>query len=378
MNIAVNGRVLIHNRLEGVGRYIKETTRAMVAAHPEDQFYIFFDRPYHDSFVFADNVHPVVVPPQARHPLLWYVWFEWMLPRMLKKYNIDVFYSGDSYLSKTTNVPTMIVSHDLAYLHYPDHIPARARKYYHKNFPDFHRQADRIVAVSQFTKHDIIRQYGIAEDRIDVAYNAVPQGFRKYEDGEVARVRARYTGGCPYFIYVGSLHPRKNVKNLIHAFDAFKQAYESDHKLVLVGRYAWNHAHIKEAYDAAAFRKDIIFTGALFEEVKELVPASEALLYVSLFEGFGIPILEGFASEVPVITSTVSSMPEVAGNAAILVDPEDILAIAKAMQSVRNPSKRKSLVELGKERLKDFDWNKSAEIIYQGLCEINHKTNLKS
>jgi len=122
MRIGINTRVLLKGRMEGVARYIHETVSRMALAHPEDQFVLFFDRPFHQDFVYADNVTPVVIGPPARHPILWYIWFEWSLKLALKKHRIDVLLSPDTYMSLSTQVPTLLVTHDLAYLHYPDHI----------------------------------------------------------------------------------------------------------------------------------------------------------------------------------------------------------------------------------------------------------------
>jgi len=332
MKIAVNARELLKGRMEGIGRYIFETTRQMVLNHPEDEFYFFFDRSYDPSFIFADNITPVVVYPQSRHPILWYIWFEITIPYYLKKYNIDAFYSGDTYLSMKTKVPTLLVCHDVAYKHYPDHIKKIHLDYYERNFAKFHKRADHIVAVSEFTRQDIIKIYDLDPNKITVGYNATPKGFVPINEEGKTKIKSKLTGGNPYFIYVGSLHPRKNVINLIRAFDHFKKTHSTNHKLVLVGRMAWKNEALKEISTATKFRDDIIFTGHLSNEnLPKYLASADALTYVSVFEGFGIPILEGMSSGIPVITSNVSSMPEVAGDAALLIDPHDSLSISEGM-----------------------------------------------
>lgn len=372
MKIAVNARELLKGRMEGIGRYIFETTKRMVFDHPEDEFYFFFDRPYDASFIFAKNVFPIVVHPQARHPILWYLWFEWSIPYYLKKYNIDVFYSGDTYASMRTPVPTLIVCHDIAYKHYPDHIRSSHRKYYQNNFPKFHRKARHIVAVSEFTKQDILNTYNIDSKKVSVGYNATPDGFRVLSEKEKATTKNELTEGCPYFIYVGSLHPRKNVVNLIKAFDLFKLKHQTSHKLVLVGRMAWKNEELKKTYKTTVHRDDIIFIGhTTNEQLPKYLGSADALTYVSLFEGFGIPILEGMSSGTPVITSNVSSMPEVAGNAALLIDPHDPKSIATGMHEIiSNAQLERELISKGLERAKEFSWKKTANHIYQKLDEI--------
>ena len=372
MKIAVNARELLKGRMEGIGRYIYETTKRMVLDHPEDEFYFFFDRAFDPSFIFADNVTPVVVHPQARHPILWYLWFEWGVPYYLKKYEIDVFYSGDTYASMKTTVPTLIVCHDIAYKHYPDHLRKSHKKYYQNNFPKFHKKAKHIVAVSNFTKEDIVATYGLQADKVSIGYNATPSGFTPLSSEQKADVRKELTDGKPYFIYVGSLHPRKNVVNLIKAFDLFKIENGSDHKLVLVGRMAWKNEELNKTYETTVHRDDIILTGHITnEQLPKYLAAAEALTYVSVFEGFGIPILEGMSSGTPVITSNVSSMPEVAGDAALLINPHDPKSIAEGMQElVLNKSLRQELISKGQERAKYFSWATTADHIYSELKKI--------
>jgi len=372
MKIAINARELLKGRMEGIGRYIFETTRQMVLDHPEDEFYFFFDRKYDPSFIFADNVTPIIVYPQSRHPILWYIWFEIAIPYYLKKYKIDAFYSGDTYLSMKTKVPTLLVCHDVAYKHYPDHIKKIHLDYYENNFAKFHKRADHIVAVSEFTKQDIIRIYNLEEEKITVGHNATPTGFLAKSEEEKTRIKNELTQGNPYFIYVGSLHPRKNVINLIRAFDHFKKTHKTNHKLVLVGRMAWKNEGLQEISNTTEYRDDIIFTGHVSNENLPLYLASaDALTYVSVFEGFGIPILEGMSCGVPVITSNVSSMPEVAGDAALLIDPHDPLSISEGMWNiVSNNSLRNDLISKGYERVKIFSWKKTADHIYNQLEKI--------
>ena len=372
MRIAVNARELLKGRMEGIGRYIFETTKRMVLEHPEDEFFFFFDRPFDPSFIFADNVTPIVVHPQSRHPILWYLWFEWSVPYYLKKHKIDVFYSGDTYASLKTKVPTLIVCHDIAYKHYPDHIRKSHKNYYEKYFPKFHQRAKHIVAVSEFTRQDIIATYNLDPDKVTVGHNATPNGFAPLSEERKEIIREQLTGGKPYFIYVGSLHPRKNVVNLINAFDLFKIENKTEHKLVLVGRRAWKNEALKKTYETTVHRDDIIFTGHITnDELPQFLGAAEALTYVSVFEGFGIPILEGMSSGVPVITSKVSSMPEVAGDAALLIDPIDPKSIAQGMKAVySDATMRQNLIEKGLNRINQFSWLTTANHIYNELKKI--------
>lgn len=374
MNIGINARLFIKDKLEGVATYIYENTKRMVLDHPEDQFFFFFDRKYDDSFIFANNITPIIVYPSARHPILWEIWWQWQIPRYLKKHQIDVFYTGEIFMPRKTKVPKAIVSHDLAYLHYPDQIPSAVRKYYARTYPINHQQADAIISVSEFTKSDIVKQYGIDPKKIDVIYNDVPGGFKPLSETEKANIRNQYTNGKKYFAYLGSFHPRKNIVNLIKAYNTFKSQTESDYKLLLMGRWSWFTEPIKKALSESPYKSDIIVREEVGNEKYHLVAASEALCYISLFEGFGIPILEGFSAGVPVITSKVSSMPEVSNGAALEVDPKNAIDIACALSTIiSDQSLRSTHIAKGFKRLKDFSWQRSSEQTYKIISKLKNK-----
>jgi len=373
MNIGINTRLLIDGKVEGIARYIFEIASRMAAAHPEDTFYYFFDRKFDKKFITSKNIIPVVVPPASRHPILWNVWFQFQIPRYLKKYKIDVFYTGETYLPRKTDVPCAIVSHDLAYCHYPEQIPTAVLSYYKKHFPKNHHQADAIIAVSDFTRQDIHKQYGIDKEKVTVIHNASPSGFKKLSQSEKEAIQKEFTEGAKYFAYLGSFHPRKNIMGLIESFNVFKRQSGLPHKLVLMGRWAWKTEEIKEKLQNSPYSKDILVRQESREKIFRYVAAAEALLYVSFFEGFGIPILEGFSAGVPVITSNVSSMPEVAGDAAILVNPAAPKEIAQAMQDLAASEKmRRKKIEQGEERLNNFSWEESAKKTYSVIQRLSH------
>lgn len=364
--------------MEGVATYIFEITKRLVLDHPEHNFVFFFDRAYDESFIFSENIIPVVIFPQARHPILWEVWWQWQIPRYISKHKIDVFYTGEIFMPRKSKIPVIIVSHDLAYKHYPDQIPKAVRKYYARTYPKNHQLADAIISVSEYTKSDIIKQFGIESDRISVIYNAVPNGFKPLDEATKQAIRLKYTQGEKYFAYLGSFHPRKNIVNLVRAYNLFKSTTKATHKLFLMGRWSWYTDEIKNEISSSEFTSDIIVREEVGKEKYELVAASEALCYVSLFEGFGIPILEGFSAGVPVITSNVSSMPEVSNGSAIEVNPNDPAAIAHAMQLViSNPAKCQEHVKKGNQRLTDFNWQKSSEQTYHIIEKLYQEHSVK-
>ncbi len=369
MRIGVNTRVLLKHRMEGVCRYMHEVLQRMVKAHPEDDFVFFFDRPYDASFIYGPNVKAVIVSPPTRHPALWYLWFEHQIPRYLKKYKIDVFYSPDTYNSLRTEVPSVIVSHDLAYRHFPDHIPKRTLKYYRKYFRRFHEKANKIVAVSESTKNDIIDQYGIVANKMKVGYNACPPDVQVFDESRKKQIRDQNAEGRPYFCYVGSIHPRKNVAQLLRAFDKFKETDNENYQLKIIGRMAWKTKDFQLVLDSLKYRNDVELTHADRSHLVEVLGASTALIYISLFEGFGIPLLEAMKSGVPVISSNLSSMAEVGKDSALLVDPTDLNEIVSAIQGMTKERVREHYIKRGLKRALDFSWDRTAEINYECIAD---------
>ncbi len=369
MNIAVNTRLLLKNRLEGIGTVIYETMNRITNAHPEHHFFFLFDRDYDDEFLFADNITPLIVGPQARHPFLFYLWFEHSVPRILKDIKADLFLSPDGYMSLTTKVKSISIIHDLNFEQYPEHFPWLIKKYYHHYFPKFAMKADRIATVSEFSKQDIINRYKVQEDKIDVIYNGVSNAFVPQHSDTILETRNHYTNGQPYFIFVGSIQPRKNIKNLLLAFDEFKKNSGQPFKLVIAGQRKWWVSELQHTFDAMTHKEDVVFTGRVDnEDLIKLMGSAYAMTYVPYFEGFGIPILEAFNAGIPVITSNVTSMPEVANGAALLADPHSYKSIAEAMQQITgNERLREELISKGTVRKDDFNWDKSATLLWQSI-----------
>ncbi len=369
LRIAVNTRLLLAGRLEGIGWFTFETLRRIVSAHPEVEFYFLFDRKPDPQFIFGPNVKMVLIGPQARHPVLFVIWFEWSVRRALSRIRPDLFLSPDGYLSLGSNVPSLAVMHDLNFEHYPADLPKLVRWYYRFFFPRFARKAIRIATVSTFSKQDICRLYEQPLHKVDVVYNGVNERFEPLSPPEVEAVRRQYTAGAPYFLFVGSLHPRKNLTRLFKAFDRYKANDTLGMKLLVAGERKWWTKEIDQAFTDMKFRNDVIFCGRLNPIELHLVTASaHVYTYVSYFEGFGIPIVEAFKCGVPLITSNVSSMPEVAGDAALLVNPFDIDDIADAMYRLANENDlRNNLIKKGLERSRMFTWDVAAQRLWESI-----------
>lgn len=372
MRIAINTRLLLKGKLEGIGWFTYENLKRITQAHPEHQFFFLFDRPFSQEFVFSNNITPLVLFPQARHPFLYYIWFQYSVKNALKKINADLFISTDGYLSLSTDVKTLNVFHDLNFEHYPNDLPCLERWYYRTFFPKFARRADRIATVSEFSKQDLIKLYQVSPDKIDVVYNGANEIYAPVDSAVKKITCENLTGGHPYFFFIGSLHPRKNLGNLFKAFDIYRASTSSTTKLVITGARKWWTKEIDKIYKNMKFRDDIIFTGRLtISEIRNVMASSLALTYVSYFEGFGIPIIEAFRCGIPVITSNVTSMPEIAGDAALKIDPFNPSAIAEAMMKIDcDADLRETLIKRGFQRAQEFTWDKSADRLWKAIERI--------
>jgi len=369
LKIAVNTRLLLKGKLQGIGWFEYETLKRITIRHPEHQFYFIFDRKFNPEFIFSENVTPLSLPPQARHPLLYYLWFNYSITYLLKKIRADLFLSPDGYLSLQTSVKSLPVIHDLSFEHYPQNLPLSERIYNQHFFPKFARKASRIATVSEFSKQDIIKHYAISPDKIDVVYSAAKDVFYPINEQKKAETRRQFSDGKPYFVFVGALLPRKNLSHLFFAFDTFKKNHFSEVKLLIVGTKKWWAGEIEEAYNQMQYKSEVVFTGHLSNhDLNRVIASSLAVTFVSNFEGFGVPIQEGFFCEVPVITSNVSSMPEIAGNAALLVNPFSVDSITQAMLKIYcNEKLRQELIEKGKIKRQEFTWQRTADLLWNSV-----------
>jgi len=369
MKIAVNTRLLLKDRLEGIGQFSRETLSRITQAHPEHQFFFLFDRKFDESFIFSNNVTPVVAHPQARHPYLWFLFFEFGIPLKLRTIKPDLFLSTDGWIPTRLNIPVVNVIHDLNFLHHPEFVPPVVRRYYDRFFPKFARNATRLATVSQFSRDDIRQSYQIPAERIDVVYNGANPAYKPLTTEQKNAIKQQYTDGCNFFLFVGLIHKRKNLDNIFKAFDAFKDRTESTTKLVVVGDKKWWAGEIEDTFLAMRHREDVVMLGRQQIDVLSALTASAtALVYASLFEGFGLPIVDAFNAQTPVITSNISSMPEIAGDAALLVNPYQVDEITDALCQLHDhPELRQELIEKGKARQHLFTWERSADLLWKTI-----------
>ncbi len=307
-----------------------------------------------------------------------FLWSQISLPFELVKNRfsgtkIGVFFSPAHYTPRITLCPTVVTIHDLAYLHYPDEF-VRKDLFQLKHWTrDSIRNAHRIIAVSKTTKKDILKYYNVKDEQVQVVYNGFEKELKEHNK-QFSLSHIDKAISTPFILYVGTIQPRKNIITLIRAFAQFYKAYP-EFKLVITGKKGWLFDQIfKEARDLYLENK-IIFTGYVDDD--ELITLyKKAFVFVlpSLYEGFGIPVLEAMSFNCPVISSFSSSLPEIGGEAALYFDPEDPQDLANKLAQLQTDSTlRYSLMNKGKKRIKDFSWDictqKTLEILTSAFNE---------
>lgn len=210
MKIAVNVRMLTQRKPGGICNYARETLKRITDRHPEHEILFIVDRPFSGSAAYPSNVSFIITFPSF-HPLLWYPWFEIVLPKIMKKFGADLLLSPDGFPCLSTEVPTVAVIHDLNFHYYSQDMPFLISRYYKRFFPKYAKKAKMSATVSEYSKRDIVSLYGEPPEKILVTYCGTGEDFAPLSDEERKKVKEEITGGASYFLSVGALHPRKNL-----------------------------------------------------------------------------------------------------------------------------------------------------------------------
>jgi len=276
---------------------------------------------------------------------------------------------------------TIVTIHGLEYEFCPKAYSFWQRFYMRFVIKNSCRWAKRIIAVSESTKKDLVKLYRVPEEKIEVIYEGISskarllafQGstfpFPDYLSGNSSRSKLL---NDKYLLFIGRLEERKNICGIIEAFEILKDKYNLPHKLVLAGKFGYGKEKIKNKIEESRYKEDILLTGHISDEKKfELMRKAEVFLFPTFYEGFGLPILEAQSVGTPVVTSNISSMPEISGSSAVLVDPKDPGAIAEAAYKIiSDESYRNDIIKKGLVNVKRFSWEKCAEEIAEVICNL--------
>ena len=356
--------------MDGIGWFTYHTLKNITRNHPEVEFHFLFDSGINSDFLFANNIVPHNLFPPAKHAFLNVIWFEWSARQLLKKLDPDLFFSPDGLICLSWKGKQHTVLHDINFEHRPSDLKFTNRAYYKYFIPRCAEKACHLATVSEYSKSDIVNTYGIQAEKIDVIYLGISENFsRPVSETVCKRVKEKYAGGSDYFFALGTIQPRKNISRLMQAFDLFIKETKSNLKLLIAGKELYRTAELHRLKAQLKCGENIIFTGRLAEaELPIILSSSICLVFVPVFEGFGLPAIEAMQCKVPVIASNVTSIPEIVGDAALLVDPYSIEEIKNAMERIYfQPALRTILIEKGGARKQNFNWELTSQNLWNSI-----------
>ena len=358
MRIAFDGTTLRPGRT-GVGYYTEHLLHHLAARAVDDDLVVISNRPVDTTRPLPARVE--VASSSWRIPRM--LWMQALAPRMLRRAHADVVHFTNGMVPLASPVPTVVTIHDMSLTLYPRYHPAR-RVLLNRPLVDVAaRRADAIITVSQSAKRDIVRLYGLSPDRVHVVHEAAAPSFRPIHDSiERERVRRRYDLADRFILYVGTIEPRKNLPKLIEGFARRRKSGELSHQLVCAGPYGWLSRDIEDRIERLQVEDAIRFTGYVpFEDLPVLYSLAEMFVFPSLYEGFGLPVIEAMACGTPVVTGHVAALSEVAGGAVEHVEHLDAESLGEAMVALaRSRERRENLSALGLQRSHFFSWDRAA------------------
>lgn len=356
MLIGIDASRAVLARRTGTERYALEITRALIEAAPDDRFMLYFNQPPPPGLLpRSDRVRWRVIPS----PRLWTIG---RLSLEMATRPPDILFVPAHSLPPIQPPATVATIHDLGYLHFPGEHPAPTRWLRRLSNRWSARRATRVVAISGATRADLVRYEGVPAHRITVVHHGHAPWFAPVHDApRMEAMRARLRLDAPYFLFIGTLQPRKNLERLLAAFD--RVADDRPRLLLaLVGAAGWQPDRLRAALARVRARERVRLLGYVDDpDLPPLLSGSLGLAFLSLYEGFGLPALEAMACATPVLTSNTSSLPEVVGDAALLVDPLDVGAIADGLRLLADDADlRRVLGERGLARAAGFTWQRAA------------------
>ena len=366
-----------YGRKTGVGYYTYHLLKALFRLDAHNEYLLFFnslkERP--EAIFQGTNLSLAQPPFRLPNRVLHFFWRYLHFPAIERFIGpVEVFHSPNYQLIPTKSAATVITVYDLSFLRFPEVTMLTARLHYARKIFEYVRGADLVIAISENTKNDLLELTEITEEKIAVIPGACDEKFKPIEDPHrLEEVKERYGIREDYILFVGTIEPRKNLVRLLRAYHRIRD--KVDAQLLLVGTKGWRDKDIYDAYDRLHLADRVRFLGYIPEEdLPYLYSGALFLAYPSIYEGFGLPPLEAISCGCPVLASRVSSLPEVLGEVALYVDPEDENEIAEGIiRLYEDAQQRQRLSELGIAQAKKFSWEASAKMtlgVYQKAREL--------
>ncbi len=370
MRVAIDARKL-HDF--GIGTYIRNLLRHLARIDRDTEYVLLtFEEDRDVPKQLGENFR-AVCEPSPNYSIREQIHVPWVLFREKP----DVFHAPHYVLPAAVPCRSVVTIHDCIHLRFPQYLPNRAAHMYARAAMwAAARRSDRILTVSEASKRDILRYFNVRPEKIVVVYNALDERFGATPSEEdIARVRERYQLDHGFVLYAGNIKPHKNLVRLIEAFESLRRDGFEDLKLLIIGDEISKWPALRHAVHQHKLHKHVRFLGFLRDDtLAVLYRLAAVFVFPSLYEGFGLPPLEAMASGTPVVTSNVSSLPEVAGDAAVLVDPYDAIDIKEGIKRVlTDPALREQMRARGLVRARAFSWEKSVERTHQIYQEVAQK-----
>lgn len=368
--IGFDGRILsIPRRKQKTGTeyYAYSLLEHMVNLDSGAQFVVYQDADAPPLLRDTANVHHVF-SSWARSTL---IWSSLGIGLLAAREKVDLLFIPDHYVPLLKPCKVAMVVYDTAYLLFPEHYPHLLRTKLRLSTSYAVHAVDKIITISQSTEKDIIHFYGVDQNKIEIVYPACAIRSHPRKRGECTEILGRYQISKPYLLFVGTIQPRKNLLALLKAFSQVRDAAQ----LVIVGKTGWLSDDIMGVSRKLGLENHVRFTGYVpQQDISALMSQATCFVYPVLYEGFGMPVLEAMASGVPVIASNTSSIPEIVGDAGLLIDPTQVQELAAAIEMVLgSPELRGSMIERGLQQASKFSWRRSVskllDIIYQMVRE---------
>jgi len=355
MRIGIDARLVYYTQA-GIGQYIMHLVQALADVDQRNEFILLQSRKDRSSIVDQPNFKRVPIWTPSHHRL------EQLTLRFeVSRLDMDILHSPDFIPPFRRNCKSVITVHDLAFLLYPNFLTQESARYYGQ-IDQAVRRKDHIIAVSEATKHDLVQRLGVPDGKVSVIYEASAPEYRPLPADEARRyVSDKYDLIQDYVFFVSTIEPRKNVPGLLKAYRGLLDAYKLKVKLVLAGGYGWLSDEVMATVERLRLGDDVRFLGRVpTADLPYLYNAARVLVHPSFYEGFGLPPLEAMACGTPVVVSNVSALPEVVGDAGLLVDPNDLSELTVGMyRALTDEQLRQDMIHKGLARAAVFSWDKA-------------------
>ena len=377
MIIGISGYV--GNRLTGIGRVLINILSELAKQYPEDKYVLFrnFDFKEYDNLTQYQNIEIVDVPYTKESGLKNILWHQWLFQKLLKKYKCDIAYIPNFTLLLWKTIPTIVTIHDLIEYNVPDKF-SKARMFYRKQVCDplMAKKSNHILTVSKSSYKDIISYLGVKPSKLTLTLNATDRNvFKKYsKEKNIPAIKKYNLEYKKYLLFVGTIDfPGKNIKTIIEAFFNLRSKNELNGiKLVIIGKNGFNSKVIYDFVNASPFKDEVIFTGYLNDDdLPKYYAGATIMLYLSLFEGFGLPVLEAMSCATPVICSNTSCFPEIVEELDVKVPPTDVNAVEeKILKILSNTIYYEILSQRCYEKSLKYSWTESARVYHNVFEQI--------